>query len=370
MFAFRLIKLILVGAFAFISMGISSYVNAVQSNLDDPNQLLDRIYAVHATRILPASDYLRAGLMADDSGSTQSALWPDVRKTLHFALGEVVRPVEEMINWEGCPYALVTPLRTLLPQLININCYDTFIFGDLQLGPDTYLVVPMEIATKIDSKASIIAYDPQRQSLREAVDEFIAAMDGWHIEMNSEDIEDELHEAYFEGVNINTPEFFASLKEIRPCLSVGLRFDPLEGDHYRLSQIEWPLLFFAMSLFSYGEGENAFGNIESNALECNLQYLEENFAIWSNSLVGFQWCPESLKAYNELSMTVKNWALLMREELRIRECYGKTLSCAPKDFLAECILLIGSQEELRHFIDQNVGLLPDYVCEEMFTCAA
>lgn len=109
--------------------------------------LLDKIFAVHATRNLPYVDYLKAGL----GGKELNAPCPEVRKTVHFALGELVRPVKELMDWEDCPYALVTSLRNLLPQLLNINCYDTFILGDFRLHPDIYLILPIDMIDKIET---------------------------------------------------------------------------------------------------------------------------------------------------------------------------------------------------------------------------
>jgi hypothetical protein len=178
-----------------------------QRAVNQADLLLDKVYAVHATRTLPEVDYLRAGWGFGDFTTAQKALLPQVRKTVHFSLGELVRPVEGFMSWEDCPYALVTPLRTLLPQLINVNCYDTFIFGNLKLAPNSYLILPVGIADMAESKATIVTYDPQNKTLREAVDELIFSKGGWGIEMNSDDIEDELHEAYLNGNNVNKPDF-------------------------------------------------------------------------------------------------------------------------------------------------------------------
>jgi hypothetical protein len=82
--------------------------------------LLDKIYAVHATRCLPDPDYLRAGFSLDNVSPLEKTMMPKARQTLHFALGELVRPVEGFMSWEDCRYAVITPLQVLLPQLILI----------------------------------------------------------------------------------------------------------------------------------------------------------------------------------------------------------------------------------------------------------
>lgn len=317
--------------------------------------LLEKIYAVHATRTLPEFDYLQAGFALDNCNSVEKAFLSQIRKTLHFSLGELVRPVGEFMNWEDCPYALVTSLRSLLPQILNINCYDTFILGDLKLGPDTYLILPVEEAHKTKSKATIVMYDPQSKTLREAVDEFIFLKEGWHIEMNSEDIEDELHEAYLNGDNINSAVFFEPLKERFPWLAVGLRFDPLDGEHYRLAQIELVIKFVTMQILDVD-----LSHLETSHLKNYILIVKEHFEQWSQSLERFNWCSESQQAYQQLAVELKKWEHLIQEELRIREVYGKTLKSASDDFLLVCVTLLNQPEALQTFIDNNKDQLLDY----------
>lgn len=255
------------------------FLFAVDASAQD--LLFDKIYAVHATRSLPDKDYLRAGLNLDNCSDEEKEIYSNIRQTVHFSLGELVRPVDGFMDWEDCPYAVVTQLNNLLPQLLNINCYDTFILGDLRLDPETYLFIPSEMADGVESHATIIPYHPP---LREAIDAFIASKGAWHIEMNEEDIEDTLHEAYLDGININTLDFFSGIKQTHPWVSVGLRFDPFDGEHYRLSQIEQNLIMYKMQKDS--------------------SYLEEahdHFENWSQSLEGFNWNNESEKAYRYLA---------------------------------------------------------------------
>ncbi len=322
--------------------------------------LLDKIYAVHATRSLPDSEYLRAGFNMDGCSPLEQALSPKARKTVHFALGELVQPVEGFMNWEDCPYAVVTPLRNLAPQLLNVNCYDTFILGDFKLNSQIYLIVPNDVAESLESHATIIGYDSDFQTLREAVDALIVQEEGWHIEMNSEDIEDELHPAYLNGSNVNVPEFFAPLKDVIPSLAVGLRFEPLDGEHYRLSQIEMNLMMVAMPILSttYLETKNR-DCLPTALLENFAREVNEHFQIWSSTLTNFKWGNESLEAYHSLASEIIKWACLTENELLIRKHYGKTLMSAPSDFLLKCFSL-HQPEEVQNFIIQNKDLLQEY----------
>lgn len=274
--------------------------------------LLDNIYAVHATRTLPDADLLRAGLNIEECNDLQKKIFSHVRQTLHFSLGELVRPVDGFMNWEDCPYALVTPIRKLLPQLLNINCYDTFILGDLALESDTYLFLPIEIADQIESRATLIPYDSHSKSLREAIDEFILFNDAWPILMNEDDIEDELHEAYMDGINVNTLDFFEEVKEEHPWISIGLRFEPLDGEHYRLSQIEQILISIKTKLLSLSRQEN---QLDTSYLQQSALDINEHFEKWSQSLNGFNWCEQSQKAYQDLAIEVNNLTDLIQREI-------------------------------------------------------
>ena len=324
--------------------------------------LLDKLYAVHATRRLPGAEALQAGWTLQQFNPLEKALLPKIRKTVHFALGELVRPVEGFMSWEDCPYAVVTSLRNLQAQLLNVNCYDTFIFGDLKLTPDIYVVLPIEIAKKIKIKtrATLVTYDSNLKTLRQAVDELIHQKGGWHIEMNSDDIEDELHPAHLNGHNINTLEFFEPLKREQPCLAVGLRFDPLEGEHYRLSQIEQHLMRFAMQLISRDSQKiTGFTTLSNTQLEQTLVQVDKHFKKWSRSLKKFKWNAESRQAYKQLAHEIKRWKSLINEELQLRTTYGKTLVSAPESFLLDCAKLLDQPEPLHTFItNQREQLLP------------
>lgn len=84
------------------------------------------LFAVHATDHFPKDGILHAGYGVHE----EIPEWvPNVRCTLHFSLGELVRPVgtgeEQWMTWENKLFAIVVPLENLFPQLINLNCYVT-----------------------------------------------------------------------------------------------------------------------------------------------------------------------------------------------------------------------------------------------------
>lgn len=196
----------------------------------------ENLFAVHATDTLPEEGILYAGYGKPETLPTDI---PNVRCTLHFSLGELVRPLGDWMTWENKKYAVVVPLKNLYPQLVNLNCYDTFILGDLELTQEMYLVAPA--GTSSIGGCSLFEYDSET-TLREAIDKLIATLGGWKVTMSEENLDEEYAPAYVNGTNINTPEFFATFIEMIPHLSLGVRWDPLHGEAWRLANLEMLLL--------------------------------------------------------------------------------------------------------------------------------
>lgn len=194
------------------------------------------LFAVHATDVFPEDGILHAGYGKPDE---IPAGFPNVRCTVHFSIGELVRPVGDWMSWEDKTYAIVTPLKVLLPQLVNLNCYDTFILGDLDLTEDMFLVAPR--GTAATGSFKLFEYD-SRTTLREAVDACIASQGGWKVTMTGENIDEEYAPAFVGENNINTHEFFAPFLIEIPHLSLGCRWDSLHGEAWRLANLEMMLV--------------------------------------------------------------------------------------------------------------------------------
>lgn len=203
------------------------------------------LFAVHATDQFPKDGVLYGGYGNPDE---IPAGIPNIRRTVHFSIGELVRPIgvgeDEWMTWENKSNAVVVPLESLYPQLINLNCYDTFILGDLALSPEMFLVAPKGTAAK--GNFTVFEYEPET-SLREAVDELIASQGGWKVTMSAENIDEEYAPALVDGVNINTYDFFSPLLEKIPYLSLGVRWEALHGEAWRFAQLELLMMSLAHS---------------------------------------------------------------------------------------------------------------------------
>ncbi len=224
----------------------------------------EHLFAVHATNVLPEDGVLHAGYGKPEDIPEGI---PDIRCTVHFSIGELVRPVgKDWMNWEEHLYAIVTPLKSLYPQLVNLNCYDSFILGDLDLTQEMFVVVPK--GTMLDGPFSIYEYD-SRSSLREAVDALIGSLGGWKVTMLGYKDESKYRKATVDGRNINTHKFFTPFLEKLPHLSLGLRWYPLHGEAWRFA--DWEML--AMSLAHAPEHFSSYAEFEEHESIIEKTYL-------------------------------------------------------------------------------------------------
>ena len=254
--------------------------------------LTEHLFAVHATHVLPDDGILHAGYGKPEEYAEGI---PDIRCTVHFSIGELVRPVgKDWMSWENKPYAVVTPLRCLYPQLVNLNCYDSFILGDLDLTEEMFIVAPKN--TCVNSRCTLFEYEAPC-TLREAVDALIASQGGWKVTMIGYKYDDKYRKATVDGVNINTHEFFAPLLSILPHLSLGLRWDSYHGEAWRFAR--WEMC--AMELIHNPESESSWKELEEHKSQIANTYLnahnlaEKSKIIIEKKIIRFSLLNPSLK---------------------------------------------------------------------------
>lgn len=126
----------------------------------DTNQIL----AVHLTNKFPESGSLEA------SPPGRSRVWP----TLHFSLGQPVHD-HSYGAWSSKKFAVLTPLASLVPQLLNLYAQDTFIFGSLNLPSGATVLVPESLKGQIPSSGlAKVEFYPDSVNIKEAVKTFIS----------------------------------------------------------------------------------------------------------------------------------------------------------------------------------------------------
>jgi len=271
-------------------------------------ELGQKLFAVHATDVFPGNGFVTAGFGTDDELPEN---FPNFRCTVHFSIGELVRPICDWMSWEDKKYAIVTPLNQLYPQLVNLNCYDTIILGNLELTSKMVLVVPE--GTKVEGATYQIFEYGSDTSLREAVDRLITSRGGWNVRMLDEDLEDEYPPALVGEENINTHETFQPILDIIPHLSLGIRWEPYHGEAWRFSAVE--LILFSLHNEFYGNAEPA----PLVCLQDRREELLEHHAVFTKIYLDAPLLTEESKEIlSEKLDTMIQWIQMIDQEIQER----------------------------------------------------
>ena len=185
------------------------------------------MWAVHASNILP-KDTLEPII---GNFITKEAI-PGISNTIHFSLGELVRP-HSGTSWEDRPFAIITPLSSIIDQAVNIFAHDTFITGKWKLRKETIVLVPegTDISEIKDREFSVVSYKSSEKKLRASIDEIIQNQKGLHFRMEDNTVLLGSHALIDGSININTASFFESLlKEKQGRLSFGDHIHSQIGD--------------------------------------------------------------------------------------------------------------------------------------------
>lgn len=318
--------------------------------------LRSKMFAVHATPILPRDGILKAGTR----DITYNKQWddepPSFRPTIHFALGELVREHRDH-SWDEHPYAVVTPLRALEPQLVNIFPHDTFILGDYKLTEDATVLVPGGTDTsRLPPNIRVVEYN-REPGLRNAVDQVIRDKDGWIIKMQPEGVAIG-SVAYIDGIEMNSAEFFRSLFETNPHISFGTHIDPERGDAFRFGVIEQTI---NTVMKTYSDHWFRYSTVQiqlyKSLVTINLSRLEASL----QEARGL--APEALETFEAKKQKLAGWLNVVNADLEIRERLGRTLSGAPEWVQKQVQKDRSDLQRLGETVDSLVDDLPDAVEE-------
>lgn len=185
--------------------------------------LQERIWAVHATSVLPEDGVITPwSRHVDYKPDERHVSSRGFSNTLHFSLGELVRPHDRIMSWDLVPYAVVTPLHTLLNQTVNIFTYDTVILRGWKIADQATLLVPIgtDVTLLGRQKFKVVSY-PKTLTLRDAVVQEIVRNNGLHLRMANQ-LGVIGSRAFLDGdINVNSMAFFSALFERMPQLSFG-----------------------------------------------------------------------------------------------------------------------------------------------------
>jgi|GEM_PF-5125086 len=297
-----------------------------------PVELLEsKLIAVHATDVLPEKGIVQAGArnVSDDEDEFDEP--PSFRPTVHFTLGELVRD-HSGNSWEHKPYAVITHLRSLLPQLVNIYTYDTFIIGNYKLKKGDTILVPKGTDTaKIPDFVTIVEYN-RFTGLRAAVDKEIQARGGWPIRMedgSSGDIGDAVK---VESININASGFYSELMQLLPSIGFGNHLESEIGHGFRFGVIESNIKFL-LSLYTnprYYQVSTQELELRKSLILHNVKQLEHYVSIQSFS-------PESIGIFHEKRNKLLSWLNVVELDLILRKNHHRTIQLASSNLIAEII---------------------------------
>lgn len=319
--------------------------------------LRSKMFAVHATPILPQDGILKAGTR----DITYDKRWddepPSFRPTIHFALGELVRE-HTGFSWDEQPYAVVTPLRALEPQLVNIFPHDTFVLGDYKLTEDATVLVPRGTDTsQLPPTVRVLKYNGGL-GLRGAVDQVIRDKGGWAVKMQPEGVATG-SVAYIDDVEMNSADFFNSLFENSPHISFGTHINPERGDAFRFGVIEQTLNNL---MKTYSDHWFRFSTVQTQLYKSlvnhNLSRLEATLQQASGL------APEALQAFEAKKQKLAGWLNVVDVDLEIRHRLGRTLSGAPEWIQKEVQQHRYEPEKMREVVAKLADNLPDAVEEE------
>lgn len=200
----------------------------VQKLSPQAQELGSSIWAVHATQIVPQGGKLTPCIRLALQGVQEHCDTPP-GATLHFSLGELVRPHTQIQTWEHFPVAIITPLSDIAPQVVSYCTQDTTVYGEWRMSTKTLFIAP-EGTTVPDGVYTKVFYNPDRVSLRQAISTAIDERGGLPITMFNQ-TQYAGSRALIDGsININTPTFFHHL--LTAQAGFGSHTDSIIGESY------------------------------------------------------------------------------------------------------------------------------------------
>jgi hypothetical protein len=313
----------------------------------DARTLETKLYAVHATRFFPEDGVMKAGASNARLGTVgdEPAAF---RPTLHFSLGEMVRGHRDG-SWEDAPYAVVTPLKTLKPQLVNVNPYDTFILGDFSLPPESIVVMPKGQTHRLLPGQRVFFYDPRTTTLREAVDAALEREGAWKISM---DLPPGKHNgqigsqpALLNGEDINSSDFFRPLLDESPHVSYGTHYAAETGTlGARAGTIE-NLLQHMMDRF------DALW-VNSVDMELGRELIVHHLAKMEIEIKQAKLPFASLDAFRRKKALLEDWLRLANQELDLQKTHGLSFAGLSRDSRERFKALRGKPKELEKYVNE------------------
>lgn len=260
---------------AWKSIDLSSFNTNLQPTA---KSLKEKVWAVHATKVFPSNGVLTPFIDRVGKDVALSSI-QGISNTIHFALGELVRPHSKVQSWEDRPFAVITPLGTILDKTVNIFAHDTFVNGQWLLKKETVVLVPEGTKNTLpkDIECQVVTYKQDagdKNSLRLAIDKVIKQQGGLTFRMANDSANLGSKATLDDDININTVDFFKNILEENPGkISFGDHCDSQVGKASQLGMIRE--LSVNLSKYSHIDLFNPINIANKYLSYCLLSYLYE-----------------------------------------------------------------------------------------------
>lgn len=293
-----------------------------------------KLYAVHITNFLPKDGFLRTVTKNRARFAT----------TLHFSLGG---PVISHFNgnWDNRKYAILVPLKTLEPQLVNIFAQDTFIVGDFKLPKEAILLVPTGEQPPINFPGKIATYDPQT-GIIESVKEQLRVEKTMVLESTGVIIGDT---TYINGKEIDEKILFK---------------DYLAKDKEVTHQMHYSSIFGILDTGMYELMKNWFyKKIPSKENLARLKYrrlvFSEHLTLVKDQVYQMKIPKDSRKSFLTGVKEFEEFINILDAEIWVQQKYNKSFFALGNDLQNEILSRRQKLADLKHYLSKNITLLED-----------
>lgn len=304
----------------------------------------DRIYAVHITKFLPTDGFIR--IVTKDR--------PRFLPTIHFSLGEPV--VDHFAGkWSEKPFAIVTPMKSLRDQMLNLYPQDTYILGDFKLPADAILFVPRGTQVPENLPFKVIEYESPHK-VKDAVSQFLDS--SGTIQFKTTEVARSM-KTYLGKLNImeneNLDKFFSSLIKEKPHLTRTLHDSTIWGE---LDNIIIARLFNWVS----GTSKYSESKYQERNLELDIDVLSDRISEITKLSNQLNLPAHAIKSFKESLAELQSYKILLEVEKYARE-FGKSfLNMEPKDSPELHALILSarySREKLMGILKENKNKLAE-----------
>ena len=351
-------------------------VNSITSfSIEEMQNFQDKLFAVHITSDIPRASKQIAGNTNLLKNLIQHNInyAPLNKPTLHWCLGRAIpkfynnnyinQQERESSNEEQAKYAIITQLKNLFPQLININFKYTITLDDYELTNKDYILLPNNTDPTPWKMANIIYYNPESIPLKQAVIDFIKNQNGIIIKEELEKISDTninfLHKYVLEFnqeniyyVREKDPCIFNNIIQ-EPGISFGTDEEIVSGCLLGyLEGIQEKITSFMLDLIASDKVEFGYTIEYIELLEYSAKCIQKRLSDTINNCPRFS---TSVKErFNQQQQIFYTWLKIYELEKHLHTQHYKTLMGADKTHINSLINNLHQPfDKLLIFIEKN-----------------